>query len=406
MRTLIYRYGSICEPDIIDTFKEYGFEIIELTPEMTDKQFSQEAGIKLVSDTLLQTPCDFVFSINFYPFLAEVCNIMKLRYLCLIVDSPVLELYSSSVTHPWNRIFIFDKMLFSEIAPRNPECVFYLPLAVNVQAKQDAVKTLQGMPASMMHEMRDTKNAASTNYTAQISFVGSLYSEKCPYDHFHDASEFLDGYIGGLMEAQLQVYGYYFLEELLTEEIVEEFKKHTDHFLTLPYSSKELDRVITSQYYIASRITSMERQRMLQALSEQFEVKLYTGSDTSMLPKVQNCGRVKTQTQMPLVFAQSKINLNMTAKSIRSGIPLRVWDILGCGGFCISNYQPEIAECFTIGEEIETYGSKEELLEKTAYYLSHEKRRQEIAQAGFEKVQKDHTFLVRLAQMMEMAFNR
>ena len=409
MKALIYRYGSIFEPDIIETFLEYGFSVKELTPEMSNKSFSQEEGIALVSRTLLEEPCDFVCSINFYPFLAEVCNIMKLRYICLIVDSPVLELYSTSVRHPWNRIFIFDRVLYEEIAPKNPECVFYMPLAVNVKAKQ-----------AVCGGALDKENSGSlvkenARFSSDVSFVGSLYTEKCPYDQFVGAPDYLQGYLNGLMESQLQLYGAYFIEEVLTDEVVTEFKKYTKNFLTLPYSTPALDRVVMSQYYMAAQMTAMERTRLLMALGERFPVKVYTGSDLSTLMNremavkeagIKPCGRVKTQTEMPLVFSESKINLNMTAKSIRSGIPLRVWDILGCGGFCLSNYQPEIPEYFTIGDEIETYGSKEELLEKTAYYLEHENRRKEIAQAGLEKVKKEHTFLIRLAQMMEASFGR
>lgn len=40
-----------------------------------------------------------------------------------------------------------------------------------------------------------------------------------------DDTSYLKGYLDGLIEAQLKVYGYNFLEECITEEIVEEFKK-------------------------------------------------------------------------------------------------------------------------------------------------------------------------------------
>ena len=36
MRIYLYRYGSICEPDIIDSFKRIGFDIYEETIEITN----------------------------------------------------------------------------------------------------------------------------------------------------------------------------------------------------------------------------------------------------------------------------------------------------------------------------------------------------------------------------------
>ncbi len=374
---------------MLSTFMEFGFQVTEITEEIKNKNFTPEQGVNLVSRILMDQPHDFVFSINFYPFLAEVCNILKIRYLCWIVDSPVTELYAASIRLPWNRVFLFDRVLYDEIAPMNPQNIFYLPLAVNTEQKQAVIAAV-----SEKEKIR---------FQSDITFVGSLYTEKCPFDQFTH-SGYLAGYLQGLMEAQLKVYGYYFIDTVLTEKIISEFKQNTKDFLSLPYADAQTDRMLVSQYYLASGITALERQRMLSAVSKIFHVQLYTGSDTSMLPDIHPRGFAKTLTEMPLIFHHSRINLNMTAKSIRSALPLRIWDILGCGGFCLTNFQSEIPEYFTVGEEIETYSSQEELIEKCAYYLEHEKRRKEIADQGYEKVRKCHTYPIRVSRMMEQAF--
>ena len=38
MNLLMYRYNSICEPDLIDTFQAIGFTVIEEKYEMTNKK--------------------------------------------------------------------------------------------------------------------------------------------------------------------------------------------------------------------------------------------------------------------------------------------------------------------------------------------------------------------------------
>lgn len=76
---------------------------------------------------------------------------------------------------------------------------------------------------------------------------------------------------------------------------------------------------------------------------------------------------------MPLVFHYSKINLNITSKSIHDGLPLRIFDVLGCGGFLLTNYQTELAQWFTPGRDLECYTGEDDLLEKVDYYLTHEK---------------------------------
>ena len=70
----------------------------------------------------------------------------------------------------------------------------------------------------------------------------------------------------------------------------------------------------------------------------------------------------------------------------------------------LSNYQPEIPELFTPGEDLVMYGSQEELEELTAYYLSHDKERREIAAHGLENLKANYTYEKQLAKMFEMAF--
>ena len=104
--------------------------------------------------------------------------------------------------------------------------------------------------------------------------------------------------------------------------------------------------------------------------------------------------------EMPVIFADSKVNLNISLKTIRSGIPLRVLDIMGCGGFVLSNFQEELLEYFAPGEECAVYESLEDLYWKADYYLKHEEERNRIAAAGFEKVKRNFTFEERLREML------
>ena len=40
MKVLLYRYGSICEPDIIDGMNELGHDVLEITDEIYNKELS------------------------------------------------------------------------------------------------------------------------------------------------------------------------------------------------------------------------------------------------------------------------------------------------------------------------------------------------------------------------------
>lgn len=389
MNILFYQYGSICEPDIIEGFEELGFHVDSITDEIENKSLTGKEQIALIHRALGAKDYHFVFSINFYPAISECCNIYHIPYLCLIVDSPVLELYSDAIKNPCNRIFLFDRALYDEFAPSNPSCIFHMPLATNVNRWDNAIA-----------HATDTQKA---HFTSDISFIGSLYSEKCPYYELGFPSEYSKGYIEGLLQAQKKVYGYFFLEEGLDQNLVDEIVAHTPTFYQFPELSKKDYRAVLAQFYLGARITEMERVEMLTALGSHFSVDLYSGSKANHLP-VHVKGRVKTHTEMPLVFHESAINLNMTAKSIRTAIPLRVWDVLGCEGFLISNYQAEIPDYFVPNEDLVLYSSTEELVELADYYLAHPAKRKEIAHNAYEKVKAHHTYPIRLTEMLEAAF--
>ena len=389
MNILFYRYGSICEPDIIASFKHLGFNITEDTREVYNKQLLPSDCIKGLNELLKQDTYSFIFSINFFPSVSDVCNIWGIPYLCLIVDSPVLELFSTSLANPCNKVFLFDRQLYNDFHHINPDGIFHIPLATNVRDNY-ATATMASA-------------ADRARFSSDISFIGSLYSEKCLYNQI-TLPEKMRGYVDGLIEAQLLVYGYNFIEECVTPELIEAFCKVRPALINFPDSMKVDTKAVIAQHIISVKVAEQERLRYLKALSEHFNVDLYTGSDTYSMPLIHNRGFAKTNTEMPIIFHQSKINLNLTAKSIRSGLSLRIFDVLGCEGFLITNYQAELPEHFNIGEDLEAYTSLDDLMGKCEYYLSHDKERREIAHNGFEKVKKYHTYDIRLTQMLEIAF--
>ena len=84
------------------------------------------------------------------------------------------------------------------------------------------------------------------------------------------------------------------------------------------------------------KVANIERVSTLNRLSKTlrgYNTALYTDTIDSKLEGIDYRGAVAYMTHMPLVFNNSRINLNMTIRNIRTGIPLRVWDILGAGGF-------------------------------------------------------------------------
>lgn len=387
MNILFYRYGSICEPDILQVFTASGIHVIEENTEMQTKSIPPSERIRILAEQLLAQPVAFVFSINFFPHVSDVCEKFRIPYVCWSVDCPVLELFSVSIRNSCNRIFLFDHAQYQRFYPQNPKCIFYLPLATNTDRWDNVI-------ASLSDEDR-------SRYRADISFVGSLYTEKSPLSAM-TLAPYMQGLLTGIIQAQTHIYGYDFLEEMVTPDMVNALKEADPSYLSIPAPFEDTDRYVAANYYLGMAVAETERIQTLNALAHDLSLTLYTRSDTSRLQNVDCRGGVSTLTEMPKVFHLSKINLNITMKPIQTGLSLRVWDILGCGGFLLSNYQAEIPEYFEIGKDLDCYESIDDLKEKCAYYLAHDDIRAEIADHGYQKVKQLHTYHHRLAQMMDI----
>lgn len=387
MNILFYRYGSICEPDILQVFKDFGLTIIEENTEMTQKSIPPSTRIQLLAEKLLTKPIQFVFSINFFPHVSDVCEKLHIPYVCWSVDCPVLELFSQSIHNHWNRIFLFDYTQYERFHKENPDCIFYLPLATN--------------PERWDNVITDMTEEDKQKYSSDISFVGSLYTEKSPLSTLQ-LPAYMQGLISGITQAQTKIFGYNFLEEMVTDDMISALKAADPSYLSIPKPFEDIDRYVAAHYYLGMAVAETERLQTLNALAEDFNITLYTRSDTSRLMNVTCRGGVSTLTEMPKVFNRSKINLNITMKPIQTGLSLRIWDILGCGGFLLTNYQAEIPEYFEIGKDLDCYESLADLREKAAYYLTHDDIRMEIAENGCQKIKQFHTYKHRIASMIEV----
>ncbi len=387
MKILFYRYKSICESEICEAFSEIGVEFSELM--LGTDPIGEVERIRQKIDEI--SP-DLVFSINFFPLLSDICNIYHIRYISWIVDCPVMELFYKHISNEWNRVFVFDRAQYEEVKDFNPGNIFHFPLAAGIGKKKRLFER--------------TDPATHAKFSHDISFVGSLYTEKCPYDNLKDLNLRDEGYLDGIMKAQEKIYGAWIIDDLLDDRIISEFKSHIPDFYELNTESYLTDKITMAELYIGNKISAMERIDSFKALSDRFMVNLYTMSDTSALPRVKNMGAANSVTEMPLIFKNSKINLNITSKVIRTGLPQRIFDIMSSGGFVLSNYQEEIGELFEIGNEIAVYESIDDLIYKSDYYLNHDKERKEIAEAGFKALEERYSYQLRIPQMIIKAFEK
>lgn len=214
-------------------------------------------------------------------------------------------------------------------------------------------------------------------------------------------TDHLRGYFEALMEAQRDLYGVNVIERLLTPDILEELSEIYEFRPSSEDSLSDLGLTF-SVTALGFKIAQLQRKSALLALSRTHSVGLYSNNSMQDLFRVAYRGSVNYWEEMPFVFANSPVNLNMTIPNIKTGIPLRSFDVLGAGGFLLSNYQIEYPMFFELDQEMVCYYNEDDMLEKADFYLKNEEARKKIAQRGYERVKSDHTYTERMRKMCDI----
>lgn len=383
MNIIFCRYRNVCEPDYIDAFKAFDINVIEVfVNELGVTDVSQKAGILL--DIVLKSSPMFVFTINYFPYISMVCEETGIKYVSVSVTCPVVEIYNRTIKNTCNRVFLFDRQQYLSVKDENPNGIFYLPLG----AAEQRISDLLGEEKSFRYD---------------VSFIGSLYNEKDPFLELK-LSEEKKKYFEDIIDRQLKLSadGQNYLEEAISDEDVELIKSLGKDFYPSDMSVRSIDHFVAVNNYLSPHMTYIERVRILNEISagSDYEVHLFTQSKTDKLRNVICHGGVETLNEMPLVFRQTKINLNISTRSIKTGIPQRVWDVLASGGFLLTNYQEELPENFENGKHLVMYENMDELKELIHYYLEHDDERCEIAGCGHELVAREGTVLNRVISII------
>lgn len=391
MKLLIYNWTFITKRDLYQSLREQKIEFDLFTPAANARVKEQQADFcRELEEALEGKEYTAIFSINYYDSLACAAHDRGILYICWTYDAPALGGLRDTHLFDTNRIFLFDSYEYAEFKKANVPNLYYLPLAVNV-------KKLNRMQPTLKDKLK---------YSADISLVGQLYQSNMDkilplFD------EYSAGYVSAIINTQLNIHDKFIIEEMINDNVVKRLCNEQVSEALVENMNNNFLRDATLQssslrMFLGKAVTNKERVLLLTLLAKYYAVKLYT-PDKVELPNVKLCGIVDYETAMPLVFKCSKINLNSTLRTIRNGIPQRVFDILGCRGLVLTNYQKDLEEYFQDGRDLLIYHSVEEALDKCRYYLSHEKEAEQIRQRGYKIVKDKFSFEHQLNKIWELS---
>lgn len=389
-KILFYHWGALGDQAFEESMRRNGVTCIDFTRKMKDYHGDGEFAREML-EIIHSNQIDAVFSYDYFPLISMLCEMNQLPYLSWIYDCPMNTLMSVTLSNKCNYIFCFDASYAERLSEAGAVNIYHMPLGV----EKNTLDSIAG------REKEEPE--IISKYQCEIAFVGNLYNGERNRIRTAELSEYTRGYVEGLIKSQQLVYGYNLLADSIRPEIVQEIVEKCNLKLSDKYRE---DSVQMAADAIGMEVTARDREDIIRVLSNRYPFALYSSRPVAEEIKgkfLMEKGFADYEKEMPFIFHNSKINLNITSRTIQTGIPKRVLDILACGGFCLTNYQTEIAEYFEDGTDLVMYSGMGDLVAKVEYYLNHEEERRIIAENGNRRVREAFDLDAKVKKMLEYA---
>lgn len=317
----------------------------------------------------LDHPSDYVLLINqsasqFYEYLQIPIEKQTLHKSKIVwyLDNPQFFVYQPF--QPDEFVFCFDNTYLDWLKPYCENLPGFLPLAAD-----------QSKPGQF-----DPKLACD------ISFVGGVI----------DQSQ---------RRNQLQPQMVQYIQLLVEEKLKHRSKTMEELSILNPIAEgKQITINPEVAHYLYWEANNLYRLRTVEALQD-YDLHIYGNEDWE--PMIQgtslvDCykGKADPNTDLPHIFASSKINLNIHSIQCQGSLNQRDFNAPLCGGFLLSDWVPAAGQYFVPGTEAVYYSDWDHMRQKVDYYLSHEDERMKIVQTGKQKVEQCHTYQNRVDDLL------
>lgn len=380
--------------DLASAFVSLGHDIFLLDLRVLDTLPTAETKIAFFDEirtAILQFDPHFVVGYNSSVFISLPPNdpekhffeALRIPYVSLFYDNPMLTGFLEAMMTPASSlytVFIWDRYYLDCFREKVRTEAFFLPLAANPEVFNP--------PSS------------SISYCFDVGFVGSV-SEDTDYKALRQRAgwhDWLMWFATHVVETQWR--NPQFPVEKIIETLVETFPQQTRDIFEAYYRSPASNDFMLSIY---QQLGDVYRLKMISALCE-FRPAVFGGKGWQKLGSdvVDWRGAIAYGPELADVYRRTRINLNISSVQLIKSANQRVFDVPAAGAFLLTDEKPGLEELFSIGEEIITYRTMDELREKVAYYLAHDSERKEIADNARRRVMASHTYIDRANRIIDV----
>jgi len=325
-------------------------------------------------------------AINYVHGLPEFCRDRGLEFVCWEVD-PTTERFPR-VAGPTPNCFIFTyrSAHVSEFRAAGFEQVRHLPLAGDPSRRPHHTGTCE--PAIPVSFVGSSLEPEARRARKSFSAAYAEWAKPAAVDR-----EALELRLERAIEAELLGESAQVLEAALDEAFPEFMRASSE--LELRESPLQLAWQLAAAALRRRRVASLARFGM--------HVWGDPGWRSIEGSGIQYRGYAGHHLEVPRIYAESAINVDVGRCYQPDIVTLRVFDVLACGGFVLAEHSADLAACFDIGRELDAYGSMEELHDKVARYLRAPEARAELALRGQSAIEQRHDISQRVQYMLQVA---
>ena len=202
---------------------------------------------------------------------------------------------------------------------------------------------------------------------------------------------------------------YFFIFDSFYFQKLKNFKKDNLFYLPLAFdpsvyrrinlNSKDYKKYKSDVSFVGSR--SLVRETLLNEIVH-YDLNLWGANwDHKILKSKVKIPRAITPETVSKIYNASKINLNINESQSVLSTNARTFEVLGAGGFLLTDYRTGLDSLFSVGEELIAYKDMEQFKSLVHYYLNHDDERKAHAELGYKRVQGEHTYENRIKQLLD-----
>jgi spore maturation protein CgeB len=372
--------GTLFVDDLADSLLEAGYSCFTWDVELLSP--------KELAITAKRFEASLVVGINYTQGLAEACRDLGLPLLIWEIDPATDELTRCQPPAEHAHIFTYRRAQVPVFEAAGFPNASYLPLASNPARR---------FPA-------DPEADGATHYKSSVAFVGASMRGQANLFGERLIAEYCLWRGGSPIEARAECSRA--LDALRND--------HREDFTTSRVEALLIDALPEfvaamrgrpnkpAPVVLASEIVAADKRLSYVELLGPLSIQVWGDNEWQAAERsgATYRGLAGHRFELGKIYSGATVNVDVGRLYQNDMVTMRVFDVMACRGFVLTERNDALLELFTEGVELDCYTSADELVEKVEYYCTHPDEARAIAARGHEALLARHTISGRVATML------